>query len=60
MSITSNFMPPHSKVSAAFGTRPEPVHALSPRWDLGRYICGFHWNSPEGLRSVLRDALGVG
>lgn len=48
------------RLDAAFGTRPEPVHALSPRWDLGRFICGFHWNSPEGLRSVLRDALGVG
>jgi peptidoglycan/xylan/chitin deacetylase (PgdA/CDA1 family) len=48
------------RLDAAFGTRPEPVHAQAPRWDLGRYICGFHWNSPEGLRSVLRDALGVG
>lgn len=51
-----NFRHEHG-LDAAFGTVPEPVLADSPRWNLGRYVCGHHWNSPEGLRQVLRDAL---
>jgi peptidoglycan/xylan/chitin deacetylase (PgdA/CDA1 family) len=47
------------RLDAAFGTRPEPISRGAPRWDLGRYVCGFHWNSPDGLRALLRDALGV-
>jgi peptidoglycan/xylan/chitin deacetylase (PgdA/CDA1 family) len=53
-----NFRHEH-RLDAAFGTLPEPVHAGAERWNLGRYVCGPHWNSPEGLRAVLRDALGI-
>jgi hypothetical protein len=47
------------RLEAAFGTRPEPVHAGANRWHLGRYVCGPHWQSPDGLRAVLREALGI-
>lgn len=45
-------------LEAAFGTEPEPVLGTSPRWHLGRYVCGQHWNSPDALAALLRDALG--
>lgn len=39
-------------LQAAFGTEPEPITAASSRWMLGRYVCGHHWRSPEGLQCV--------
>jgi peptidoglycan/xylan/chitin deacetylase (PgdA/CDA1 family) len=47
------------RLEAAFGTVPEPVAAGADRWHLGRYVCGPHWDSPDALRALLRDALGV-
>ena len=47
------------RLEAAFGTRPEPVHVGANRWHLGRYVCGPHWNSVDGLRAVLRDGLRI-
>lgn len=44
---------------AAFTTEPTPMHAGGDRWRIGRYVCGDHWRSPEGLQAILRDALGV-
>ena len=43
---------------AAFTTQPVPLHAHSDRWQVGRYVCGDHWRSPERLESLLREALG--
>jgi hypothetical protein len=28
----------------------------SDRWNLPRYICGWHWRSPEALRAILESA----
>lgn len=41
------------RLRAAFGTAPEPVSAESPRWNLPRYVCGQHWQEPEGLERLL-------
>ena len=43
-------------LDGAFTTEPEPVHAQSNRWALGRYVCGLHWNSPAALEGLLREA----
>ena len=44
-------------LDAAFGTEPMPVLRDSNRWNLGRYVCGQHWTSPDALAALLRDAL---
>jgi hypothetical protein len=47
------------RLDAAFDTTPAPITRDAHRWRLPRYVCGPHWNSPEGLRVLLRDALRV-
>lgn len=47
------------RLEAAFTTEPAPIAPGSDRWRLPRYVCGPHWNSPEALRVLLRDALGL-
>jgi len=41
---------------AAFGDGATPVTPDSDRWNLPRYICGYHWKSSEELRTILREA----
>jgi hypothetical protein len=41
---------------AAFGDGAAPIGMDSDRWNLPRYICGYHWKSPEALRSILLDS----
>ena len=43
------------RVRAAFGTVPAPVTPTSDRWNLPRYVCGFHWKSPEEFEALLRS-----
>jgi hypothetical protein len=45
------------RLDAAFDTTPAPVTRGADRWRLGRYVCGPHWSSPDGLRLLLREAL---
>ncbi|MGD9583623.1 MAG: polysaccharide deacetylase family protein [Lysobacterales bacterium] len=47
---------PELGIDAAFGDGAEPLTAASDRWNLPRYICGWHWKSPEQLERILRDA----
>ena len=47
-----NFQAEHGMV-AAMGDGAQPVTMSSDRWNLPRYICGWHWKSPEALRSIL-------
>ena len=35
------------------GDGATPVTLQSDRWNLPRYICGWHWKSPETLRTIL-------
>ena len=43
------------RVRAAFGTAPAPVTPASDRWNLPRYVCGFHWQSPEEFEALLHS-----
>jgi hypothetical protein len=38
---------------AAMGDGATPVDAASDRWNLPRYICGWHWKSADALRDIL-------
>lgn len=40
-------------LDAAFDTTPAPVDAASPRWQLPRYVCRWHWRSPDELAALL-------
>jgi hypothetical protein len=31
------------------------MNAASDRWKLPRYVCGWHWKSPQELTSILSD-----
>ncbi len=42
---------------AAFGDGAAAVTPTSDRWNLPRYICGWHWKSPEALHEILRSAM---
>lgn len=42
--------------SAAFTTGGEPVSKDCNRWQIPRFVCGEHWNSPEGLADILNDS----
>ena len=48
-------MPEH-RLRAAFATDARPIERDSNRWLLPRYVCGQHWNSPQRLEYLLRDA----
>lgn len=38
---------------AAFGITPGAITRQSPRWDLPRFVCGLHWNTPEQFLELL-------
>ena len=40
-------------IEAAFGVQGEPASADSDRWQVPRYVCGWHWKSPEELARLL-------
>ena len=40
-------------MQAAMGDGATPVTGASNRWDLPRYICGWHWRSAAALREIL-------
>lgn len=61
--LSGQYLPGHPHehgLWAAFSTDPEPITAQASRWRLGRYVCGYHWRSPEALQAILREALGRG
>jgi hypothetical protein len=41
-------------VDAAFGVEAAPLTMHSDRWNLPRYVCGWHWNSSQALQAILR------
>ncbi len=43
-------------LDAAFGDGAASATPLSDRWNIPRYICGWHWRSPDGLREILASA----
>lgn len=56
--LRSEYFPRHADehgMIAAMGDGAEPVTMSSDRWNLPRYICGWHWKSPEALRGILES-----
>lgn len=54
--LRTDYLPNHGSehgMIAAMGDGATPVTMQSDRWNLPRYICGWHWKSPEALRSIL-------
>lgn len=44
-------------LEAAFGDGAQPATVDTDRWNVPRYICGWHWKSPEALEAILREVL---
>ncbi|HZX91358.1 MAG TPA: polysaccharide deacetylase family protein [Rudaea sp.] len=44
---------PQVGLDAAFGDGATPVTESGDRWNLPRYICGWHWKTPDELRAIL-------
>jgi peptidoglycan/xylan/chitin deacetylase (PgdA/CDA1 family) len=44
---------PQVGLDAAFGDGATRITAESDRWNLPRYICGWHWKTPDELRAIL-------
>lgn len=40
-------------LEAAFGTEPDHITEHCDIWNLPRYVCGWHWKSPEELEKIL-------
>jgi hypothetical protein len=40
---------------AAFGDGARPVMHSDHRWNLPRYVCGWHWKTAEDFAALLRD-----
>lgn len=56
--LRDEYFPRHQKehgVIAAFGDGAVPITEDSNRWNLPRYICGFHWKSPRELLAILDE-----
>jgi len=54
--LYSDWLPtrgPQVGLDAAFGDGATPVTAQGNRWNLPRYICGWHWKTPDELRAIL-------
>ncbi|UXI69467.1 polysaccharide deacetylase family protein [Tahibacter amnicola] len=43
-------------LAAAFGDGAQPATTQSHRWNIPRYICGWHWKSPAELAAILDQA----
>lgn len=55
--LRSDYLPNrigHHGMLAAFGDGAMPMTMDSDRWNLPRYICGWHWHSADELRAILR------
>jgi len=57
--VHREYLPRHGDVhgiEAAFSDGACPVGHGADRWNLPRYICGWHWKSPQALQAILQDA----
>ena len=55
--LPNQYFPQNPSVArAAFGDGAQPVTLQTSRWNVPRYICGWHWKSPDALAAILRDA----
>ena len=48
---------PQIGLDAAISDGAVPVTQASDRWNLPRYICGWHWKTPDQLHAILSDRI---
>lgn len=54
--VRDQYLPEHGArvgISAAFSTGGLPVTQQSSLWEIPRYVCGEHWQTPEQFETVL-------
>jgi hypothetical protein len=54
--LRNEYFPNHGAehgMRAAFGDGAAPVTRASDKWNVPRYICGWHWKSSDELRAIL-------
>ncbi len=57
--LRTDYLPNHQSehgMRAAFGDGATPVTSASDRWNLPRYICGWHWKTSQELKAILRES----
>lgn len=57
--LLNDYLPNHGDrlgLAIAVGDGAQPVTMDSPRWNWPRYICGWHWKSPDALAAILAGA----
>ncbi|HEY6985053.1 MAG TPA: polysaccharide deacetylase family protein [Rhodanobacteraceae bacterium] len=55
--LVREYLPRHAaehRLRAAFGSEPKPMERSSDRWNLPRYVSGFHWRSTDELARILQ------
>lgn len=60
--VRDEYFPQHADrvgVRAAFGTGGTSVYPGSPVWDIPRFVCGWHWRTPDEFEALL-DAVERG
>lgn len=57
--LTEEYLPGQGHehgIIAAFAADGRSISAADSRWCLSRFICGFHWKSPEDLLAILKGS----
>lgn len=54
--LTEDFLPRQKEIMAAFTTDGLPVVLDTKRWEIPRYVCNYHWKSPDDLARLLYAA----
>lgn len=55
--LAGQYFPHHQeKFLGAFSTAGDHVSAGTNRWRIPRFVCGDHWNNPQQLEKILRQA----
>lgn len=57
--VSTDWLPrrgPALGLRAAFGADGRVATLADDRWNLPRYVCGWHWKAPEDFAALLREA----
>ncbi len=57
--LRDEYFPDHTAehgMRAAFGDGAQPATEHTDRWNVPRFVCGWHWKSPDELRAILRES----
>jgi len=53
--LADSYLPAQDRILAAFTTAGVAIEEGMDRWRLPRFVCGWHWRSPDELRKLLLD-----